>query len=210
MFSFARTIAIAAFASFATLAAPGQRALALDANDVANMAKAQAGDEVIIAQIRATKARFALTSDDIIRLKKEGVSDAVLKVMIESASPAQSAPSAPAAEPEAAPARTAAPEPAPVRVVEREPQPQPQPQPVQTTIVEKHYYEVPSAPEVVYYTAPTTTYYYVAARPVCRPAPTVVYRYDSRGYSDCHSSRVHVGVSGSVRLSRHLSLGFRF
>jgi len=49
------------------------------------MTKANVGDEVIVAQMRATKARFVLTADEIVRLKKEGVSDAVLKAMIESA-----------------------------------------------------------------------------------------------------------------------------
>jgi hypothetical protein len=81
------------------VAAPA--AWALDADDVARLAGAKVGDEVILAQIRAERARFVLTADQIIRLRKEGVSDAVLRAMIETGKPR------PAAEaPAGAPART--------------------------------------------------------------------------------------------------------
>jgi len=76
-----------AFVMLFTSAAAG-----LEADDLVRMAKAGVGDEVILAQMRAARARFALTADEIVRLKKEGVSDAVLKAMIESA---QAAPAAP-------------------------------------------------------------------------------------------------------------------
>ena len=73
---------------------------AMEANDVARLAKAKVGDEVIIAQIKAAKARFALTADEIIRLKKEGVSDAVLRFMIETAArPRQEPPAGKSADP---------------------------------------------------------------------------------------------------------------
>lgn len=69
----------------AVLGSIASAALALETGDVIRLARAKAGDEVIIAQIKATESRFTLTADEIIRLKKEGVSDAVLKAMIETA-----------------------------------------------------------------------------------------------------------------------------
>ena len=66
------------------LAAP---AWALSPSDVGKLAGAKISDEVILAQIRAEKAVFELTPDQILDLKKAGVSDAVLKAMIETRSP---------------------------------------------------------------------------------------------------------------------------
>jgi len=82
MVTFRRIVVVAA------LVASGSLAYALDTNDIVNLSKAKTGDEVIIAQIKVTKARFTLTADEIVRLKKEGVSDAVLKAMIETVKPA--------------------------------------------------------------------------------------------------------------------------
>ncbi|HOX08378.1 MAG TPA: hypothetical protein PK280_18430, partial [Planctomycetota bacterium] len=77
----------------------GPAASGLEADDVIRMNKAGVGEDVILAQMRAAKARFVLTADDIVRLKKEGVSDQILKAMIESATnqPAREAPPQPAA-----------------------------------------------------------------------------------------------------------------
>ncbi len=69
----------------AVLASIASATWALETGDVIRLARAKAGDEVIIAQIKATESRFTLTADEIIRLKKEGVSDAVIKAMIETA-----------------------------------------------------------------------------------------------------------------------------
>jgi hypothetical protein len=71
-----------ALAAAVLFAAP---AAAMEADDVVRLTKANVGDEVIVAQMRAAKARFVLSADEIVRLKKDGVSDAVLKAMIESA-----------------------------------------------------------------------------------------------------------------------------
>ena len=57
-----------------------ERALIID--DVINMSKANAGSDVIINQIRATHSRFKLETNDIIRLKNEGVEDDVIEYMI--------------------------------------------------------------------------------------------------------------------------------
>ncbi len=56
---------------------------AMEVKDVVKLSKLQLEPEVIIAQIKAKKAVFALTTDQIVLLKKEGVSDRVIKHMIE-------------------------------------------------------------------------------------------------------------------------------
>ena len=71
-------------AAFLLLTSP---AWALTPADVAKLTQAKISDEVILAQIRAEKAVFDLHSDQILDLKKAGVSDAVLKAMIETRSP---------------------------------------------------------------------------------------------------------------------------
>jgi hypothetical protein len=42
------------------------------------------GDDVIVARIKASPTKFELSDDDLAKLKKEGVSDAVVAAMIES------------------------------------------------------------------------------------------------------------------------------
>jgi len=42
------------------------------------------GDDVIIARIKASPTKFELSDDDLAKLKKEGVSDAVVAAMIQS------------------------------------------------------------------------------------------------------------------------------
>jgi hypothetical protein len=56
---------------------------AMEVKDVVKLSKLQLDAEVIIAQIKAKKARFSLTTDQIVSLKKQGVSDRVIKHMIE-------------------------------------------------------------------------------------------------------------------------------
>lgn len=55
---------------------------AMTVNDVIALSKANAGDEVIIAQIQATASAFALSNQDIIDLKNAGVSEKVIEAMI--------------------------------------------------------------------------------------------------------------------------------
>ena len=50
--------------------------------DVSQMAKAGLSDDVIIDQIKATKSIFHLSSQDIIDLKNNGVSEKVIEFMI--------------------------------------------------------------------------------------------------------------------------------
>jgi hypothetical protein len=61
----------------------GAPAFAMSTDDVQKLAQGGVADEVILAQIRAEKASFELTAEHILALKKNGVSDAVLKAMIE-------------------------------------------------------------------------------------------------------------------------------
>ena len=72
-------LAAAGCSSFSTV---NTRAMTVD--DIISMSKANAGAEVIKDQILATRSRFTLSPQDIIRLKNEGVADDVLRAMIES------------------------------------------------------------------------------------------------------------------------------
>jgi hypothetical protein len=53
-------------------------------DDVIAMAKDGVGDDVILAQMKATHSAYRLTSNDIRDLKKNGVSDKVINAMIKS------------------------------------------------------------------------------------------------------------------------------
>jgi hypothetical protein len=95
---------LAATAALVLTCSAGARAL--EVSDVIRLTRFQVEDEVIVAQIRATKARFELSADEIILLKKEGVSDMVIRAMVKTAQqPAAEpagrdpAPAEPAAEP---------------------------------------------------------------------------------------------------------------
>jgi hypothetical protein len=58
-------------------------------DDVIAMAKDSVGDDVILAQIKATHTYYRLTSNDIRDLKKAGVSDRVINAMIKTADEAK-------------------------------------------------------------------------------------------------------------------------
>ena len=60
-------------------------------DDVIAMAKDGVGDDVILAQMKATHTAFRLTSNDIRDLKKNGVSDRVINAMIKSGEEARTA-----------------------------------------------------------------------------------------------------------------------
>jgi len=74
-------LAVAAFGGCSLLSTVNERALTVD--DVVEMACADVGSDVIRRQIEATRSRFELTAQDIIRLKKAGVEDSVLEAMID-------------------------------------------------------------------------------------------------------------------------------
>ncbi len=59
---------------------------AMEVKDVVKLSKLKLEDEVIMAQIKAKKARFTLTTEQIVQLKKDGVSNRLIKYMIETGS----------------------------------------------------------------------------------------------------------------------------
>ncbi len=73
-------LAVAVMAGCSSISTVNPRALTVE--DVAAMAEAGVGAGVIQRQIEATRSRFELTADDIIRLKRAGVADDVLTAMI--------------------------------------------------------------------------------------------------------------------------------
>lgn len=61
----------------------GQAGLEVDNARVVAMTKVGLGDEVIIARIKTSPCRFALSDDDLLALKRGGVSDKVIAAMLE-------------------------------------------------------------------------------------------------------------------------------
>jgi len=85
----------------------------LTVDGVISLVGAGISDDLIIAKIQKSGQTFDLGTDEMVRLKKAGASDAVMKAMM-NATPAASAPSptaAPAGDPSAAPPAAAAPNP---------------------------------------------------------------------------------------------------
>ncbi len=105
--------------------------LAYGVPEILQLAQAKVGDDTIIAYIKNSGNSYGLSADQIIYLRQQGVSDAVIKVMLNQPKPAAVASAPPAPQPAAAPAS---------------------PQPVSTATV---------APTVTYVqTAPAPAYYY--------------------------------------------------
>jgi len=61
---------------------PRESSHGLDERDVIALTKAGVGSGVIIQKIRVSRSQFSLETDDIIRLKKQGVDDDVIRTMI--------------------------------------------------------------------------------------------------------------------------------
>jgi len=61
----------------------GQTRLEVDNARVVAMTKLGLGDEVIIARIKTSPCKFALTDDDLVALKRAGVSDKIITAMLE-------------------------------------------------------------------------------------------------------------------------------
>jgi len=61
----------------------GQASLEVDNARVVAMTKLGLGDEVIIARIKTSPCKFALSDDDLVALKRAGVSDKVIAAMLE-------------------------------------------------------------------------------------------------------------------------------
>jgi hypothetical protein len=100
---------IAALLALASFAAYGQALL--DDATIGKLVKAGVGEQTIVAMINQQPGKYALSSDDMIALKKAGVSDKILAAMIERAG----APPV-AANPSAAPTALALHDATPIRL----------------------------------------------------------------------------------------------
>jgi hypothetical protein len=100
---------IAALLAVASFAAYGQAPL--DDATIGKLVKAGVGEQTIVAMIHQQPGKYALSSDDMLALKKAGASDKILAAMIERAS----APPA-AANPSPAPAALALDDATPIRL----------------------------------------------------------------------------------------------
>jgi hypothetical protein len=75
-------LVVAVMGGCSTLSTVNPRAASIE--DIISMSKAGVGSEVIKSHIEATRSRFQLSPEDIVRLKKEGLTDDVLMAMIQS------------------------------------------------------------------------------------------------------------------------------
>lgn len=78
--------------SYTSLQSPEKspsKTTAMTVSDVITLSQANTGDEIIIAQIQATHAVFALSNQDIIDLKNAGVSEKVIEAMIKTSAQAK-------------------------------------------------------------------------------------------------------------------------
>jgi hypothetical protein len=87
--SFCHLLALCAFCSvlfFGTQFAHSQSSLESDVDNarIIEMTNKGLGDDVIIARIKASATKFELSDDNLAKLKKSGVSDAVVAAMIQS------------------------------------------------------------------------------------------------------------------------------
>lgn len=74
-----------AFASLLMIAAPLAAQEVLSNQTVLSLEGAGVGDQIIIAKIRSSATSFDVSTDQLIELKKHGISDNVISVMIEAA-----------------------------------------------------------------------------------------------------------------------------
>lgn len=87
-----RSTAILLF-SVLVFVAPGAFAAEVLTNDaVVTMVKAGLADEIVLDKIRTSQGQFDLSAQGLVRLKESGVSDAVIKAMMEAPAPAPLAP----------------------------------------------------------------------------------------------------------------------
>jgi hypothetical protein len=78
---------------------PSTRAEALTNADVLKMVEAKLSDDLIISKIRASACSFDTNTDTMLKLKSQGVSDAVIQAMVSAGKPPTQA-STPAAPPD--------------------------------------------------------------------------------------------------------------
>jgi hypothetical protein len=78
-----RALIIGIVAALATGCATTPKPIPLNQSDVISMVKAGVPDEEILRRIDDTRTVFRLSSDDVVRLRNEGVSDRVVNYMLE-------------------------------------------------------------------------------------------------------------------------------
>jgi hypothetical protein len=89
MLSAAMMIGCASYTSLQSPQKSPSKTTAMTVNDVIALSQANTGDEVIIAQIQATRSAFALSNQDIIDLKNAGVSEKVIEAVIKTSAAAK-------------------------------------------------------------------------------------------------------------------------
>src|SRR6266508_642088 len=78
---------------FLLLSLPASLA-AISVFDVIRLSQEKYGDEEIVRLIRTTDSRFVLSAEDTIRLRKDGVTEVVIREMLSRPAPTQEAPPA--------------------------------------------------------------------------------------------------------------------
>jgi hypothetical protein len=83
--SFVRSLKIMALLVFVFLVLAFKLVMAEIINNeaVVSMVKAELGEELIITKIKTSQRQFDVSTEDILKLKKEGVGDNIIKVMLE-------------------------------------------------------------------------------------------------------------------------------
>ena len=139
--------------------------LAYGVPQILQMSQAKVGDDTIVAYIKNSGSSYGLNADQIIYLKQQGVSDAVLTAMLSQPKPgvAPATPTTPAPEQTTAPTATAVPTPTPAPTVTY----------IQTPPATTYYYYQP-----YYY----PYYYYPAYYPVYYGYPGVSFYYGWGGH----------------------------
>jgi hypothetical protein len=88
----------------ATVAAAASPTLPFGAAEVLKLVRAKVGDDTIVAYINHAPIGYNLSASDLVYLRNEGVSDAVMSAMLTHVRPAEAAAPAPAPAPSPAPA----------------------------------------------------------------------------------------------------------
>ncbi|MCC7155795.1 MAG: hypothetical protein IT161_14565 [Bryobacterales bacterium] len=118
-----RTLALCVFIvgigqppGFGQQTSPGSPTASVSLEEVVKLTKAGLSEDIIVAKIKKAGRAFDLTADEILELKRDGVTDAVIKVLVDPTQP-YTPPAAPAGAPgaggPAAPPAAAAAEPKP-------------------------------------------------------------------------------------------------
>ena len=150
-------------------------------SEVEKLAKANINDDTIIAYIKSNRTDYNLSADQLLYLRQQGVSEAVLKAILTQPKPVVTPAAAPVAVASAAPA-PAAPAPAPAGRAAMSPTyttPAPEPAPIappnNAVVVAPQVTYVQPAPSPYYYNYPP--YYYAPYPYYGWPFPPVSFSF---------------------------------